>query len=75
MWTVNFGPQTRCILRFQRRFDRLAYRCVENDPRKLEDVHKAVWTLYGDLAMAYVRTRRYENAMTALKTRDSLEPK
>ena len=49
-------------------FDRLAYRRVENDPRKLEDVHEPFDRLYGDLAMAYVRTGDYENAMTALKT-------
>ena len=49
-------------------FDRLAYRRVENDPRKLEDVHEPFDCLYGDLAMAYVRTGDYENAMNALKT-------
>ena len=49
-------------------FDRLAYRRVENDPRKLEDVAEPFDRLYGDLAMAYVRTGDYENAMTALKT-------
>ena len=49
-------------------FDRLAYRRVENDPRKLEDVHEPFDRLYGDLAMAYVRTGDYENAMNALKT-------
>ena len=48
--------------------DRLAYRRVENDPRKLEDVNEPFDRLYGDLAMAYVRTGDYENAMTALKT-------
>ena len=49
-------------------FDRLAYRRVENDPRKLEDVAEPFDRLYGDLAMAYVRTGDYENAMNALKT-------
>ena len=33
-------------------FDRLAYRRVENDPRKLEDVAEPFDRLYGDLAMA-----------------------
>ena len=47
-------------------FDRLAYRRVENDPRKLEDVHEPFDRLYGDLAMAFVRTGDYENAMNAL---------
>ncbi len=35
--------------------------------RKLENAHEPFDRLYGDLAMAYVRTD-YENAMTALKT-------
>jgi len=49
-------------------FDRLAYRRVENDPRTLKDVAEPFEQLYGDLAMAYVRTGDYENAMEALKT-------
>ena len=69
MWIVTAKPQMSCsILAFPTLFDRLAYRRVENDPRKLEDVHEPFDRLYGDLAMAYVRTGDYENAMNALKT-------
>lgn len=48
-------------------FERLAYRRVEDDPRELHDVGEPLNRLYGDLALAYVKTGAYEMAIEALK--------
>lgn len=48
-------------------FDRLAYRRVERDPRRLEQVGEPLDRLYGDLAFALVNTGDYDRAAEALK--------
>ncbi|MDJ1122355.1 tetratricopeptide repeat protein [Olsenella sp. YH-ols2217] len=48
-------------------YDRLAYRRVERDPRRLEDVGEPLDRLYGDLAYAYVHTGDYDRAREAMK--------
>ena len=48
-------------------FERLAYRCVEKDPRELRDVGEPLDRLYNDLALANVHAGDYDEAMEALK--------
>lgn len=48
-------------------FDRLAYRRVERDPRRLGQVGEPLDRLYGDLAFALVNLGDYDRAAEALK--------
>jgi tetratricopeptide (TPR) repeat protein len=52
---------------FPTMFDRLCYRRVEEDPRELHDIGEPLDRLYGDLALACVRTNDYDAAKEALK--------
>lgn len=52
---------------FPTMFDRLAYRRVERDPRRLVQVDEPLERLYGDLAFALVNTGDYDRAAEALK--------
>lgn len=48
-------------------FDKLAYKRVEKDPRKLIDVEEPLDRLYADLAFALIQTGDYSAAQEALK--------
>ncbi len=64
MWITAFAkPQTRRSICVPNAFDRLAYGRVENDRKRI--FAEPFDRLYGNL---YGVHRRYENAMTALKT-------
>ena len=51
---------------FDSAFERLAYRRVEKDPRKLEQVEVPFDRLYSDMAFAYIRQQDYVSARNAL---------
>lgn len=51
---------------FDSAFERLAYRRVEKDPRKLVQVEVPFDRLYSDMAFAYIRQQDYVSARNAL---------
>lgn len=58
--------EKRQYFSFDSKFERLAYRRVEKDPRELVQVEVPFDRLYSDMAFAYIRQQDYVSARNAL---------
>lgn len=58
--------EKRQFFSFDSKFERLAYRRVEKDPRELVQVEVPFDRLYSDMAFAYIRQQDYVSARNAL---------
>ena len=58
--------EKRQYFSFDSKFERLAYRRVEKDPRELMQVEVPFDRLYSDMAFAYIRQQDYVSARNAL---------
>ena len=58
--------ENRQYFSFDSKFERLAYRRVEKDPRELVQVEVPFDRLYSDMAFAYIRQQDYVSARNAL---------
>ena len=58
--------EKRQYFSFDSKFERLAYRRVEKDPRELVQVEVPFDRLYSDMAYAYIRQQDYVSARNAL---------
>ena len=58
--------ENRQFFSFDSKFERLAYRRVEKDPRELVQVEVPFDRLYSDMAFAYIRQQDYVSARNAL---------
>ncbi len=58
--------EKRQYFSFDSKFERLAYRRVEKDPRELVQVEVPFGRLYSDMAFAYIRQQDYVSARNAL---------
>ena len=66
--------EKRQYFSFDSKFERLAYRRVEKDPRELVQVEVPVDRLYSDMAFAYIRQQDYVSARNALMQARALDP-